>query len=161
MQKDKVALGLLRIFLGFIFLWAFLDKLLGLGFATKSADAWIRGGSPTLGFLKNAAKGPLANFYHAIAGTPVVNWMFMLALLLIGLGLILGIAMNLTVAGGTALFLMMWSAVLPPSSNPLIDDHIIYVLVLFVLLFLNAGDYLGLGKKWKALRFVKKNKLLK
>ena len=36
-----------RLSLGWIFLWAFLDKLFGLGHETPSARAWIDGGSPT------------------------------------------------------------------------------------------------------------------
>jgi thiosulfate dehydrogenase (quinone) large subunit len=40
-----------RIAIGWTFLWAFLDKAVGLGFATQRADAWISGGSPTFGYL--------------------------------------------------------------------------------------------------------------
>ena len=37
----------LRLSLGWIFLWAFLDKMFGLGHETTSAQAWINGGHPT------------------------------------------------------------------------------------------------------------------
>jgi len=40
------ALAVLRITTGFVFLWAFLDKTFGFGYATPSAKAWIHGGSP-------------------------------------------------------------------------------------------------------------------
>lgn len=40
-----------RLALGWIFLWAFIDKMFGLGMATESKNAWINGGSPTKGFL--------------------------------------------------------------------------------------------------------------
>ena len=54
--------GLLRVAMGWTFLWAFVDKLFGLGFATGrnaetgaivfgGPDAWINGGSPTAGVL--------------------------------------------------------------------------------------------------------------
>jgi thiosulfate dehydrogenase [quinone] large subunit len=33
------------------FLWAFLDKTFGLGFATESGKGWLDGGSHTEGFL--------------------------------------------------------------------------------------------------------------
>src|SRR5688500_8924937 len=36
--------------LGWTFLWPFLDKTFGLGYAAPSADAWLSGGSPTRGF---------------------------------------------------------------------------------------------------------------
>ena len=41
----------IRLALGWVFLWAFLDKLFGLGHATPAKRAWINGGSPTKGFL--------------------------------------------------------------------------------------------------------------
>jgi hypothetical protein len=33
-RKLQIVLGILRLAIGFIFLWAFFDKLLGLGFST-------------------------------------------------------------------------------------------------------------------------------
>ncbi len=35
----------IRLALGWIFLWAFLDKLFGLGHETASANAWIQSAS--------------------------------------------------------------------------------------------------------------------
>src|SRR6059058_2844518 len=64
----RYAAAAARISLGWIFLWAFVDKLFGLGHETTSAQAWIHGGSPTFGFLKKGAAGPFADFYHSIAG---------------------------------------------------------------------------------------------
>ena len=43
--KARYALAVARIALGWTFLWAFVDKLFGLGFATAAEDAWINGGS--------------------------------------------------------------------------------------------------------------------
>ena len=71
--------GILRIGMGWIFLWAFFDKLFGLGFATKAEGAWVNGGSPTFGFLNFASKGPLAEIYQSMAGNAVVDWLFMSA----------------------------------------------------------------------------------
>ncbi|MFC5822105.1 hypothetical protein ACFPUY_44090, partial [Nonomuraea harbinensis] len=34
-----------RISIGWVFLWAFLDKTFGWGFATPAERAWINGGS--------------------------------------------------------------------------------------------------------------------
>src|SRR5689334_12004100 len=45
------ALASLRLLTGFVFLWAFLDKTFGLGYATASGKGWLDGGSPTKGFL--------------------------------------------------------------------------------------------------------------
>jgi thiosulfate dehydrogenase (quinone) large subunit len=70
----------------------------------------------------------------------------MAGLLAIGVALILGIGMRLAAAGGAPLTVMMWTAVLPPASNPFMDDHLIYAAVLIVLALLGAGNTLGLGR---------------
>jgi len=112
----------IRIALGWVFLWAFLDKTFGLGFATTSAKSWLNGGNPTNGFL-GSAKGPFSGFYHSIAGTGLANVLFMAGLFAIGVALILGIGMRVAAAAGALLTIMMWTAVLPPTSNPFMDDH--------------------------------------
>jgi len=150
----------IRLALGFVFLWAFLDKTFGLGFATTPAKSWINGGSPTGGFL-GAAKGPFASFYHAIAGTPVADILFMTALFAIGTVLILGIGMRVAAAAGALLTVMMWSAVLPLTSNPFVDDHLIYAAILVVLALLAAGNTAGLGRAWAAIPAVQRNPWLK
>lgn len=159
-MKKEHFLGLLRIFLGWIFIWSFFDKLVGFGFATSSENAWINGGSPTYGFLANAVQGPFATLFNSIAGNVFIDWIFMIGILFIGSALILGVGTKIATYSGSLLFFFMWIAVLPPEHNPLIDEHIIYILALFVLERFNAGDYLGFGRKWKKLKFVKRNKWL-
>ena len=56
---------------------------------------------------------------------------------------------------------MMWSAVLPPASNPFMDDHLIYAGVLIVLALLAAGNTLGLGRMWARLPLVQRATWLK
>ena len=104
-----MALALSRVAVGFIFLWAFLDKFFGLGYATPADRAWIHGGSPTTGFLSTVAVGPFGSFYHSVAGTWWVNTLFMLGLFAIGVALILGVAMRTTMFAGP-LLVMMWAA---------------------------------------------------
>ena len=119
--------SILRLSLGFIFLWAFFDKTFGLGFSTAKEKAWIYGGSPTYGFLSSVS-GPFANFYHSIAGNGLVNVLFMTGLLLIGICLIVGIGLRIATASGFVMMILMWTAVLPIKTNPLLDDHIIYAI---------------------------------
>jgi thiosulfate dehydrogenase [quinone] large subunit len=147
----------LRIALGWIFLWPFLDKLFGLGRGTASANAWIDGGSPTEGFLGKAATGPFTGFYHSIAGNAFVDALFMMALLGIGVALLLGIGMRVAAGAGAVLMVLMWTAVLPPESNPFLDDHLIYAAILVVLALLSAGTKWGLGRSWSAVPFVRRN----
>jgi thiosulfate dehydrogenase [quinone] large subunit len=142
------------------------DRLLCLGFSTcfdpqtKTINyfcnqAWINVGSPTFGFLKFATKGPFASIFQAMAGSPLVDWLFMLGLLGIGLGLMLGIFMKLsTFFGGLMLALMYLAGFLPSQHNPLIDEHIIYIIVMAVLCLTQSGKCLGLGKIWSQTRLV-------
>jgi thiosulfate dehydrogenase (quinone) large subunit len=123
-RSDTAARYLLagiRIGLGWIFLWAFLDKVFGLGYATTSAKSWLNGGSPTNGFL-----------------------------------VLLGIGMRLAAVGGALLTIMMWTAVLPPASNPFLDDHLIYAAVLITLALMGAGNTLGLGRAWASTPLVRR-----
>lgn len=145
-----------RISLGAIFLWAFLDKTFGLGYATAAEKAWIAGGSPTLGFLKFGTSGPFASTFQAMAGSVFVDWLFMLGLLGIGLALILGIGMRVAAVSGVLMMLLMWSAALPKTNHPFLDDHIVYAAVLVGLALTNAGNTWGFGKAWSRMDLVRR-----
>jgi thiosulfate dehydrogenase [quinone] large subunit len=155
------ALAATRISLGWIFVWAFLDKMFGLGHETPANGAWINGGSPTEGFLGHATKGPFASIYQNIAGAAWADWLFMAGLAGIGAALVLGVAMRFTAAAGATLLVLMWTAVLPPDNNLFMDDHIIYALVLVVLALAGADKTVGLGRMWEKLPLVKRFSLLK
>ncbi len=161
-NKFKAALGILRLSMGLVFLWAFVDKLFGLGFATKPEQAWLAGGSPTSGFLQFGVHGPLAGFFHSLAGMPLVDWMFMLGLLFIGFSLTFGILTKLGGTAGILLLFMMYLAVgIQPANHPFIDDHFIYILVMFLLVFSEPGKYFGLGNVWASTSIVQKFPILK
>jgi thiosulfate dehydrogenase (quinone) large subunit len=160
-RATRYMLAGVRLALGWVFLWAFLDKAFGFGHDTTPAKSWLNGGSPTKGFLGSAAKGPFAGFYHSLAGNGAVDLLFMFALLAIGVALTLGIGMRLAAGAGVLLTVMMWSAVLPPASNPFMDDHLIYAGVLVVLALMSAGNTLGLGCAWAGLPFVRRAPWLK
>jgi len=124
-----------RFSLSFIFLWAFFDKTFGLGFATTSANAWIHGGSPTTGFLLHGTKGSFAPFFQSLAGSGFVDWVFMLGLLFIGLTLLFNFYLKWGILAGIVMMLLMYLATFPPENNPIIDEHLIYILVLAILAF--------------------------
>ncbi len=149
-----------RIALGLTFLWAFFDKLFGLGYSTPSARSWVSGGSPTKGFLSNVEVGPLTDFFQGLAGKPVVDWLFMIGLLGIGLAFTLGIAMWVSAISGAVMMMMMWAAEWPlarltitgdpsGSTNPIIDYHLIYALAMITLAILGAGRVWGLARQWR------------
>lgn len=147
-RVTRYVLGGLRLALGWVFLWAFVDKLFGLGFATPGKNAWIDGGSPTNGFLGNAVSGPFEGFYHSFAGAAAADWLFMTGLAAIGFALVLGAGVRIAAVAGSVLLVAMWSAVLPPENNPFMDDHLVYAGVLALLALTSAGDTLGIGVWW-------------
>ncbi|MEU6074182.1 hypothetical protein [Micromonospora sp. NPDC047074] len=155
-KATRYTLAGLRLALGWTFLWAFLDKLFGLGHETEAAKAWVNGGSPTKGFLGNAVAGPFADVYKSFAGAAWADWLFMIGLAAIGTALILGVGMRIAAAAGALLLVLMWTAVLPPENNPFMDDHLIYAGILAVLAFTAAGDTLGLGRWWARLPLVRR-----
>lgn len=166
-QPAGRVLAITRISIGFVFLWAFLDKTFGFGYATPAKDAWINGGSPTAGFLGNLEAGPLRGMFTSMAGLGVVDWLFMVGLLGIGVAMILGIGLRISAVAGSLLMLGMWLAEWPlarfgisgeptMSTNPIVDYHVIYALVLIVCAVAYAGRTWGLGRLWERLPIVQR-----
>ena len=166
------ALAVLRIVTGFVFLWAFADKAFGLGYSTVSERAWVNGGSPTRGFLGNVHIGPFESMFRSWAGEPWADWLFMLGLLAVGLALVAGVGLRIAAVSGALMMLMMWAAEWPlaqhtstgepsGSTNPIIDYHIVYAIVLIVLAVASAGDTWGFGKRWARLPLVDNNPWLR
>ena len=155
-----------RVLMGFVFLWAFLDKTFGFGYATASGKGWVDGGSPTEGFLGHVAVGPMESTFHAWAGAAWADWLFMLGLLGIGLALTAGVALRLAALAGTVMMALMWVAEWPPaqhlsdgsasmSTNPFVDYHLMYAVMLIALAAVSAGDAFGLGRLWARLPLVR------
>ena len=156
-MRGQTIWGLLRLALGWIFLWAFIDKVWGLGFTTKPEGAWLHGGSPTSGFLQFGTKGPFAEIFKNLAGSGIVDWLFMLGLLFVGVTLILGIFVRLGGYVGVLILILMYVAgFLPPEHNPFVDEHIVYALIMAGLTVTHAGGYLGFGGAWRNTNLVRK-----
>ncbi|WP_253905066.1 hypothetical protein [Arthrobacter sp. H14] len=138
------ALAVVRILLGSVFLWAFLDKMFGLGFATTPEASVLAGASPTAGFL-GSLEGSFAPMFHAMAGNVLVDFGFMLGMLGLGVTLILGIGLRLAAVGGVIMMGMLWLTALPLINNPILDEHVIYAAVMVALAATHAGNTWGLG----------------
>lgn len=156
LQGLGLSLDITRIMLGFIFLWAFLDKLFGLGKSTPSERSWLNGGSPTTGYLSNV-DGTFGSFFNGLAGNAVVDWLFMLGLLGVGIGLMLGIVVRFSAVAGSAMLFLMWLAALPLPNNPIIDDHLVYIAALAAIAFGYSLQRLSLASMWQSLPVVKDN----
>jgi thiosulfate dehydrogenase [quinone] large subunit len=160
-----IVLGLLRISLGLLYLWAFVAQGFGImysnsngakppsygwHFSYNSQLGWVSSGfshSPTAMYV-GSTHGPLAFIPQNLpTGLDDFGWMFAIGGL--GIALTLGIAMRIAGWGGFALNVLIWFAGFPPSNNPVIDGtHTIYALLLLLLMFLHAGRYWGLGRWW-------------
>lgn len=178
-QTTKYWAAIARIFLGFTFLWAFLDKNFGWQYATAKGSGWMFGtgdGDPTFGFLKFGTNpnGPFASFFTGLrpgeAPDPTywTNWLFMAGLLGIGIALTFGIFMRIGAISGALLLMLMylaeapWAKVIDPqtgmsqSNNPIIDDHVIFAVLAIMLMLFEAGRTWGLGKIWESWSLVQK-----
>src|SRR2546430_8291371 len=136
--------AVVRIGLGLIFAWAFVDKVFGLGYATASQSAWINGGSPTKGFLGGLTHGPFQSMFTSWAGAAWADWLFMLGLAGIAVALLFGVGLRIAAVSGSLLLLLMYAAEWPldrhtstgqltRSTNPILDDHLIYAVILIAL----------------------------
>jgi thiosulfate dehydrogenase [quinone] large subunit len=184
--STKYWAAIARISLGIVFLWAFLDKNFGLGFTTPSEEAWnfaLGDGSPTWGYLTFGInpEGQLASFFNTLGESAGVlgeqgptlypgswvNWLFMLGLLGIGVALLLGVFMRIGSISGVVMLLMMYLAAAPwaqyaneagekQSHNPIVDEHLVYAIVLVVLMLFTAERTWGLGKWWQSTSIVQR-----
>lgn len=165
-------LGLVRILIGWQFLWAFLDKTFGFGWPTNGDQAWVNGGQPTQDFLADVVddpNNPLASMFETFVGPAWVDWVFMIGLAGIGIVLVLGLGKVLTwfaAVCGITLYVLGYLAAWPAghrvgngvesvATNPLIDEHLLNAVVLLALAACNAGAYLGLAKAWRSRRAFK------
>ena len=165
-------LGLVRILIGWQFLWAFLDKTFGLGWSTTSDNAWINGGKPTQGYLSgvvNDPNNPFTSLFETFLGQTWADWLFMVGLAGIGIVLLLGLGKALTwfaALCGVAMYVLMYLAAWPAghragdgvesvATNPFLDDHLLNAVLLLALAACNAGAYLGLAKAWRSRRAYK------
>lgn len=148
-------LALVRIMFGWTFLWAFFDKTFGLGFSTPTERAWINGGDPTMGYLSNS-EGTFSSTFQALAGQWWVSPLFMIGLLGIGLALITGAGLRIAAVTGAMLYLFMYLAALPLTTNPIVDSHLTGAVIVVLMALLYAGDTWGLGKWWKGTAIVQR-----
>jgi thiosulfate dehydrogenase (quinone) large subunit len=157
--KGMWAWTVLRILLGWSFLWAFLDKMFGFGFATCRTpetgaidvlcdSAMLSGGSPTYGFLAFGTEGSHTGFvfeWMASAGPDAIGWAdigFMSALLLGGVALMLGIGVRFAAIGGALLMLFMFLAAdVWPENNPVNSSHLIEMVAFLGIATVGAGPF--------------------
>jgi thiosulfate dehydrogenase [quinone] large subunit len=170
------ALSIARILIGFVFLWAFIDKLFALGFSTGKDSktgvvdyfgpkAWINGAHVTEGYLKSSS-GPLGSFFSGLGAQRWTDWVFMIGLAGIGLALMFGIGTKVAAWSGVAMLAMMytthaWPGTVAGATNPFLDEHIVYGVTAVGIVFVELQrQAVGLGSWWRKLPIVQKNNWL-
>jgi len=137
---------LLRVAMGWIFVWSGFDKLLG---------DWT-----SAGFLVNATSGPLKGWFVDLgsnsAAVDVIDGLVISGQILIGIALILGIMTRFTLFWAGAMMFMFYIAQFPPANNPFLDEHIVYIGVFLLLGALGAGRILGLDALIEKLPIVRR-----
>ena len=123
------------------------------------------------GFLANAvpAGNPLSGFFASMAGMPLIDWLNMLGLTLTGLGLLFGVLVRFSAFWGAVMMLFYWLAALqgglfaglPVAHGWVVDDHIVYAVLLFGLGAFGSGRILGVDSYIEGLSVVKNNERLK
>jgi len=123
------------------------------------------------GFLQNAvpAGNPFTGFFASMAGMPIIDWLNMLGLTLTGLALLLGAFVRFSAFWGAVMMLFYWLAALqggllaglPVAHGWVVDDHMVYAVLLFGLGAFGSGRILGLDSYIENLSFVQNNKWLK
>ncbi len=157
--KGVYAISIVRIIFGWMFLWAFFDKMFGLGFETPAGSGFIDGGSPS-SFAVYVTDGLFKDFYLSIAGNGFIDILMMLGIIALGVSLTFGIASKLGTIGSVAFFLIMFSMHIPPTDNPLVDYHILYAFAIVAVYYLGGFRKLSLHDKWKSLKIVKRFPIL-
>jgi len=149
----------LRIVMGWTLLWAGIDKLRdGLdGLQPKwTAD----------GFLTFAvhADNPFKDMFADMAGA-TTDFLVVWGLTLTGLCLVLGFVTRFAAFWGAVIMLMFWLAAwqgwFKLEHGWVVDEHIVYAVLLFGLGAFGAGRVFGLDVRIERMAFVVKNQWLK
>lgn len=134
--QERIYIFLLRISLGVLFFYAGITKVLNPNWSAA-------------GYLKGAKT--FSEFYNFLLDPnilPIINFVNEWGLTLLGLSLVLGIFVRLSSWLGALLMLLYYIPVLNfpyvGTNSFLVDQHIIFILVLLLLGSARAGRFLGL-----------------
>lgn len=134
-RSGSKILAILRVALGWLFFYAGITKVMNQAWSAK-------------GYLLSSKTFP--EFYAWLASDgvlPVVDFINKWGLTLLGVALILGICVRLASLLGALMMVMYWFPVLTfpkVAHGYIVDEHIIYALVLIYFAAVRAGRTYGL-----------------
>jgi thiosulfate dehydrogenase [quinone] large subunit len=139
-KYTKWSLLLLRVSLGWVMLYAGVTKIMN--------PEWT-----SIGYLENAQT--FTNFFQWFATPENIGWVNFVnewGLTLLGVSLILGIGVRLSSFLGVLLMMLYYFPILnfphPDIHSYIIDDHVIYALILLYFGFARVGRIYGLDSKY-------------
>ncbi len=135
---SKIIIVLLRISLGWIFVYDGLSKILDPRFSAKDALDSAKVLPAYYHYL--ASPGHIAWTNIALSWGPIILGTLLIVGLFVRYASSIGIVFSLT----TYFSLLAFPVVLP--SSYVIDEHIIYILLLILFTAINAGTYFGLDR---------------
>ena len=151
------ALVALRLVMGWTFFQAGITKVLN--------PEWT-----AAGFLQHAIPegNPFMGMWASFAGSPVIDALVAWGLTLVGIALILGILVRFSAFWGAVMMLFFYAAslhgglgaALPLEHGWVVDDHIVYAVLLFGLGAFGAGRILGIDAILERTAVVRENKWL-
>ena len=157
---------LLRVAMGWIFLQAGLEKYTSGGLDTVADDP-LTGGWTASGYLEFALHpdNPLKDLFADMAGYSFIDPLVVWGQILIGLALILGVVVRWSAFWGAVMMLFFWLshlqggllAGLPLEHGWVVDETIVYAVLLFGLGAIGAGRILGLDARLEESEFAKNN----
>ena len=159
------SLFLLRIMMGWTLFQGGITKLITY-LDDDPANNWT-----AAGFLTGAVPegNPLMGAWVDMAGSPLIDLLNMWGLTLTGLALILGAFVRWSAFWGAVMMLFYWAASLeggllaglPLANGWVVDDHLVYAVLLFGLGAFGAGRILGLDSSLEQLDVVQSNPWLR
>lgn len=139
---------LLRLTMGWIFIWSGIDKAV----THFSAS----------GFLIHSTQGPLGSWFQSLgtnqAALNVINPLVIWGQILIGATLVLGLFTRAGLFWAAVMMMMFYLAQFPPATNPFMDEHLVYILLFGLLGALGAGRILGLDTVVERIPWVRRNR---
>jgi thiosulfate dehydrogenase [quinone] large subunit len=152
-RRHQLAVAVLRVAVGIIFLTAGLEKILGA--ENWTAAGFLQGGTAgTLGWpwftgepVEGQVFNPTHDFWVGLAANEtamtIIDFLVPYGQLAIGIGLILGLFTRFSAAMGTLMMLLFFVAAWDFQFG-IVNQHLTYALVTFVLGYLGTGNFYGL-----------------
>ena len=151
----RLGAAVLRVVVGIIFLWAGLEKAVGAGLGTWSAEGFLKFGTTgTLGWpfvsgepAEGTVFNPTHGFWVALANDPtaltIIDYLVPLGQIGIGISLVLGLLTRFGAAMGTLMMAFFFVAAWEFQFG-IVNQHLTYAVVLLTIAGLGAGRYYGL-----------------